>query len=99
MLGNTCALLMIKTLVFKQCGMFNENYINCFEDVELNLNALLLGYENIFDGGLVAYHYESSTRNDDEDNNKKMAIDYHERLIPFINKNFEKIKHKLHYED
>jgi GT2 family glycosyltransferase len=99
MLGNTGALLMIKTLVFKQCGMFNENYINCFEDVELNLNALLLGYENIFDGGLVAYHYESSTRNDDEDNIKKMAIDYHERLIPFINKNFEKIKHRLHYED
>jgi GT2 family glycosyltransferase len=96
-LGNTGALLMIKTKVFEQCGLFNEGYINCFEDVELNLNALIFGYDNIFDGSLVAYHYESSTRNDDDDNIKKLMIDYQEILLPFVNKYFEKIKHKLYF--
>jgi GT2 family glycosyltransferase len=94
-IGNTGALLMIKKIVFKQCGFFNENYISCFEDVELNMKTIILGYNNIYDGSLVSYHYESSTRNEDPKNMEKLHIDYRDNLLPFVSNNFEKIKHKI----
>ena len=94
-LGSTGALLMIKKIVFEQSGYFNENYINCFEDVELNLKTNLLGYSNVYDGNIVAYHYESSTRNEDEDNIKKLMSDYHNNLLPFIIKHFNHLKDKI----
>ena len=94
-IGNTGALLMIKKNIFEQSGYFNENYINCFEDVELNLKTNLLGYSNIYDGNIVAYHYESSTRNEDEDNIKKLMLDYNNNLLPFVIKHFTLLKDKI----
>jgi GT2 family glycosyltransferase len=91
-LGNTGALLMIRKNVFMKCGMFNENYINCFEDVELNLQCLLMGYKNYFSGKSVAYHYESVSRNEDLDNLKKLNEDYNKNLVPFVDKNFNYLK-------
>jgi GT2 family glycosyltransferase len=44
-LGNTGGLMMIRKFVFEKCGMFNENYISCLEDVELNLKSIILGLE------------------------------------------------------
>ena len=77
---------------FIKSGMFNENYKNCFEDVELNVQLLSMGYQNIYDGTLVAYHYESQTRNENEDNLKTLMLDYQNTLFPFLKKNFEYIK-------
>ncbi len=94
-IGNTGALLMIRKTTFIKCGMFNEKYINCFEDVELNLKCVTLGLKNYFDGNAVAYHYESQTRNEDVDNLEKLRIDYLETLFPFIKTNLDKIKHKI----
>jgi GT2 family glycosyltransferase len=88
--ASTAALLMITKNVFNKCGGFNENYTECFEDVELNLKALLLGLTNYYDGSLVAYHYESQTRNDDELKNEKARHDFKEHLFPFINSNLNK---------
>lgn len=96
MIGSTGALLMIRKKLFERCGYFNENYISCFEDVELNLKSELLGYNNIYDGELVAYHYESSTRNEDEDNIKKLMIDYQNHLLPFITSNFNSLQNKIY---
>ena len=90
--GSTGALLMIRKSVFEKCGYFNENYINCFEDVELNLNCLLLGYNNYYDGNLVSYHYESQTRNEDPKNLDKLIQDYKINLLPFVIKHFDKFK-------
>lgn len=90
--GNTGALLMIRKKLFEKIGMFNEEYINCFEDVELNLKCIISGYKNYLDNNSVAYHYESKTRNDDPDNLKKLNIDYSERLYPFIAQNINKIQ-------
>jgi GT2 family glycosyltransferase len=97
MIGNTGALLMIRKIVFEQCDYFNENYISCFEDVELNFKTTILGYNNVYDGTLVAYHYESSTRNEDEDNMKKLGIDYNNNLLPFVKNNFELLKNKFYF--
>jgi GT2 family glycosyltransferase len=90
-IGSTAALLMIKKSIFEKIKGFNENYINCFEDVELNINCLLNGLDNYYDGTLVAYHYESQTRNEDPNNMKKLNQDYLNNLIPFVNKNINKL--------
>lgn len=93
--GNTGGLLMIRKNTFEKCGFFNENYINCFEDVELNLMCTVLGLTNYCDGNVVAYHYESQTRNEDVDNLKKIQHDYYNNLIPFMLTNIDKIKHSF----
>jgi GT2 family glycosyltransferase len=64
-IGNTAAFLMIPKTLFDSFGGFNENYIECLEDVELNLRCLLEGKRNLFCGNAVAYHYESQSRKTD----------------------------------
>ena len=96
LLGSTAALLMIKKDIFIKCNYFNENYISCLEDVELNLQCLLLGLDNYCNSNLVSYHYESKTRNIDADIHKKFNKDYTNTLLPFIIKNYNKIKTHIH---
>ena len=83
---------MIRKNVFNLVGMFNENYISCFEDVELNLECYLRGYKNFTDSSCVSYHYESSTRNEDSENLKKLQFDFLQNLLPFVENNWEKIR-------
>jgi GT2 family glycosyltransferase len=90
-IGNTGGLMMIRKNLFEKLGYFNENYISCLEDVELNLKCKLLGLDNICDSNSVAYHYESQTRNLDTEKEKKFILDYTNILKPFYLKN----KHKL----
>jgi GT2 family glycosyltransferase len=92
--GNTGALLMIRKDVFNKCGQFNENYKYCFEDAELNLKTLLLGYENFCDNQSVAYHYESKTRPADKTKEDSVK-DYNENFLPLLKNNFEKVKNKI----
>ena len=94
-IGSTGALLMIKKSLFEICGYFNENYTNCFEDVELNFKTTILGYRNIIDYNLVSYHFESQTRKDDPDNMKKLLNDYNNTLLPFTMKNIDKLSSKI----
>jgi len=89
--GCTGALLMIRKQTFEKVGMFNENYISCFEDVELNAKVILYGLKNYMDCNSVAYHYESKTRNEDVHNLEKLQKDYNDRLIPFLVKNYNKL--------
>jgi GT2 family glycosyltransferase len=91
-IGSTAALLMIKKDVFIKCEYFNENYTTCFEDVELNLKCLTLGLDNYCNSNLVSYHYESKTRNNDADKVTKESEDYNNYLIPFVIKNYQKLK-------
>ncbi len=93
--GSTAALMMIRKKIFMSCGMFNENYETCFEDVELNLKCLTLGLKNYYDGSLVSYHLESQTRNDNDDTMEKQDNDYVKGLLPFINLNFDKINKQI----
>ena len=89
-LGSTAALLMINKTTFEKCGYFNENYETCLEDAELNIKCLSLGLTNYYDGSLVAYHYESQTRQDNSEENYRQ--DYINTLHPFIVKNEKYIK-------
>jgi GT2 family glycosyltransferase len=88
--GNTGGLMTIRKKLFDEIKGFNENYVNCFEDVELNVECLKRGYKNYCDGTLVAYHYESQTR-DEEEQNSNTYLDFTKRLIPFLNENISYI--------
>jgi GT2 family glycosyltransferase len=90
--GNTGGLLMIRKNLFESLGYFNENYISCFEDVELNMMCLSRGLKNYHNSDCVAYHYESQTRNEDPENLKKLQHDYVENLIPCVTNNVDKLK-------
>jgi GT2 family glycosyltransferase len=90
--GNTGALLMIRKNMFEKCGMFNENYTECFEDVELNLKCLTKGFKNYISSKSVAYHYESKTRNDDTKKLERQSQDFSNTLFPFIKENINKIE-------
>lgn len=72
--GNTAGLLMIETDLFEKFK-FSEQYIGCFEDVELNLNVGIIGKSNYCTMDAVAFHYESQTRNDDPQKNQKQLED------------------------
>jgi GT2 family glycosyltransferase len=82
---------MIRKNVFERVGMFNESYMNCFEDVELNYKCKIMGYKNYYDGSLVAYHYESLTRKLNPENKENEMKDFKENLIPFVQKNYNKL--------
>jgi GT2 family glycosyltransferase len=89
--GNTGGLMMIRKFTFEKCGMFNENYISCLEDVELNLKSIILGLNNYLCSDCVAYHYESQTRNEDVEKLEKFQYDYKEIYLPFLIKNINKV--------
>jgi len=90
-IGNTGALMMTKKSTFDNLGMFNESYESCFEDVEFNFKCLTNNLENYCDCSLVAYHYESQTRNDLNEKNK-ITEDLNVRLIPFMESNYIHLK-------
>ena len=90
-IGNTGALLMIRKNIFQKIGGFNEKYVTCFEDVELNIKCVSMGLKNIVSGKAYAYHYESQTRTKNPDTMKLETHDYNNTLLPFINQNLNKI--------
>jgi hypothetical protein len=74
---------MIRKDLFNKLNGFNENYIECYEDVHLNVDCLRFGKKNIFVGDAVCYHYESQTRNQDTLKEQRGAEDY-QKIIPYI---------------
>jgi len=93
--GNTGAFMLISRKLFLELGCFNEEYIECFEDVELNLKCRLNRKQNITVSDAVAYHYESLTRDKDPRKLEKLNLDYQKRLHPFWKENKEELKKLL----
>lgn len=85
--GNTFALALTPRLLFDTIGGLNEEYNECFEDVEYCMNCNLLGKANvIIESDLWAYHHESLTRGKSEESMKKIRIDYN-KIRFFVLKN------------
>ena len=59
---------------------------------ELNLKCLMIKLDNYCNSNLVSYHYESKTRNNDVDKLIKVNEDYNNFLLPFVSKNYDKLK-------
>jgi len=84
--------MLINRKLFIDLGCFNEEYIECLEDAELNLKCLLNKKENITVSDAVAYHYESLSRNNDPRKAEKFNLDYNKRLHPFYTENRDALK-------
>lgn len=95
--ANTCALLMMDTKLFNSLK-FNTIYEECFEDVELNIEVLKLGKINYCNLSATAFHYESQTRNDNIEKDKKQYEDL-KKLSIFIKNNKDNKYIKAHCYD
>lgn len=82
--GNTAAFVMTNKNLFNQIGGFNEEYLECFEDVEYNIECLNKGRYNLINGDAVAYHYESQTRNKSDEKSTRELTDLKQRLLPKV---------------
>lgn len=60
--GNTAGFMLISRDLYVKIKGFNERYRVCFEDVELNLNVMSLGLDNMYCDDAICHHYESLTR-------------------------------------
>ena len=90
-LGSTGALFMVRKNSFLTCGMFNENYRHCWEDVELNCLMISKGFKNFINSNCIAIHYESKSRDISNTMNEIMS-DYNEYFLKFLFNNFDKLK-------
>ena len=90
--GNTGAFLLINKKLFNHIGQFSEEYSECFEDLELNIECLQKNKKNIFVEDAVCYHYESQTRNKDKDKLLRESMDY-QKVVPLIVKNKKTFKY------
>lgn len=57
----TGACLLVKKSIYWEVGGLNEEFINCYEDVDFCLNVTEKGYKNAVVPTAVLYHYESRT--------------------------------------
>jgi GT2 family glycosyltransferase len=88
---NTAACMLTSYHMFLINNMFNEDYIECFEDFEYNLKCIINNKVNYFAGNAVAYHFESQTRNLDKDKNERLLVD-HKKITDFVFNNYDKLK-------
>jgi GT2 family glycosyltransferase len=93
-LGNTGGFMMTEKNLFLEIGGFNEQYIDCFEDVEYNINCLIKNKTNVYLGDCKAWHFESQSRIKDDKMMEKLKQDANIRLIPFIRKHAKDIASK-----
>lgn len=87
--ANTAALMMIDRTLFNKIGKFNENTVECFEDLLINLTAILSGYKNIFTPNAVAIHKESVSRRRNPQKQQREEYDYKQLVLPFL-RHYEK---------
>ena len=90
--GSTGAFLLINKEQFLRTDGFNENYNECFEDVELNIQQILNNKHNVFCGDAVCIHHESLTRG--EGKQQRETSDFNNVLIPLLKNNLENEKIK-----
>lgn len=63
--GVTAAFLMLRKSIFNKVNGFDEQYIDIFQDVDLNLKVATLGYKNFCIRQKSLIHVDHSTRKED----------------------------------
>jgi len=96
MVGCTGAFLLMNKKSFEKVNGFNENTVECFEDVVLNIDAIAkLDKTNFYQGDAVCYHYESLTRDESPDKFERIGKDFINVLQPKILENKNKLKNYI----
>ncbi|MBI1746651.1 MAG: glycosyltransferase [Acidobacteria bacterium] len=76
----TAACMLVKRSVFFEAGLFDENYMNCYEDVDLCLKVRELGYKILYNPRSVVYHFESVTDGrKDQSNLDRSILTFHSK--------------------
>ena len=99
----TAACLVIEKKKYLECGMLNEKLKVAYNDVELNIKLLKLGYYNVLVPEIKIYHLESKSRGLDTTTEKYkllqrerdyMYSNYTEfiKRDPYYNDNFTKLE-------
>lgn len=92
-IGCTGAFLLINRQLFEQLNGFNEDTVECFEDVILNIESRCVANKvNYYDGTAVCIHHESITRNENPNQMERIQRDFKQVLIPTIIRHREKMK-------
>ncbi|MBW2018925.1 MAG: glycosyltransferase [Deltaproteobacteria bacterium] len=73
----TGACLLIRSDLFFEVGMFDESYINCFEDVDLCLKVREMGLRVVYNPQSFLYHYEAASegRKDGAEHSTKVFLE------------------------
>lgn len=96
-LGNTGAFMFTPYPVFKDRGMFNEKYLEIYQDAEYNLSCVVKGYTNLIAGSLVAYHFESQTRDMDDNKEYNSIKDRNNVFFPYLIKNHRSLQEYINH--
>ncbi len=83
----TAACMMCRREVFEQAGGFDENLPISFNDVDLCLKFVELGYRNVYLPHVKLYHHESFSRGKDDTEEKLRRTD---REIAYIRSRWKK---------
>lgn len=57
--------MLVKASVFKEIGLFDEDYFLYWEDADLSFRAKKAGFKNVVVSGSWVYHYERSSKHKD----------------------------------
>ena len=70
----TGACMMVKREAFKAVGGFDKAFAVAFNDVDFCLQIQKVGYKVVYNPFAMMYHYESKTRENDEDDESKQRF-------------------------
>ena len=92
-LSNTGAFCLVSRDLFLDIGGFNEKYVECFEDVEFNIECIKKGKKNLYLDYPKCVHHEAVTRKREADGQQaiRQNFDFRRTLHPFLNENLEDI--------
>ena len=71
--GNTFAFCLTKRELYNSIGGLCEDYIQCFEDVDYNINCSINKLKHKFIGTATCYHHESLTRKKNFKNEQEVS--------------------------
>jgi GT2 family glycosyltransferase len=93
--GVTAACLMIRRQIFEKVDGFNEEYVDIFQDVDLNLKVNQLGYDNYCIREKSLIHIDHGSRKKDiKEESKK---DFEKLYTDWINKGSYPVKKKKYF--
>ncbi|PID30478.1 MAG: hypothetical protein CR982_01090 [Candidatus Cloacimonadota bacterium] len=89
----TAACLVVKHTIFDKINGFDENYINCFEDIDLSFKIRESGYLLHYNPRSYIYHFESKTpgrKKSESVSGKVLAKKWGNSIIPDADKHYKK---------
>jgi O-antigen biosynthesis protein len=98
----TAACMLIDRAGFMELGLFDEGYVNGFEDVDLCLKAGQKGWKVLYTPKAVVLHYESLSagrKQHEVDNYQRLMERWKDKILWDENRYYAKIGVRLEYDE